>query len=170
MQLKSFRVRKFRNIVDSGDVTVSDSVTCLVGKNEAGKSGLLEALYLLRPAYKDKPDVEKQYPRWLLAKDRRSSDINAVEFITATFVLEKEDAEAVGEAVGEAVAAGESFELSLSYSGKTWWRLKTKEAAIVKHFRDQISTDVLRVAGKTSTLEELADAIGDWWHEASGID
>ncbi len=171
MQLKSFRVRKFRNIVDSGNVTASDSVTCLVGKNEAGKSGLLEALYLLRPAYKENPDVEKQYPRWLLAKDRRTSDINAVEFITATFILDEKDAEAVENEIGAAVTAGDSFDVSLSYNGKTWWRLSTEEAPIVKHFRHQISTDVLHIAGETSSLEELADAInGLEATEENGLD
>ena len=51
MRLRSFQVKKFRNIVDSGEVTVEKQVTCLVGKNEAGKSALLEALYLFNPAY-----------------------------------------------------------------------------------------------------------------------
>ena len=40
MRLTAFRVRVFRNIIDSGDIKV-DEVTCLVGKNEAGKSGSL---------------------------------------------------------------------------------------------------------------------------------
>ncbi|MCY3920921.1 MAG: AAA family ATPase [Chloroflexi bacterium] len=51
VRLRSFQVKKFRNIVDSGEVTVEKQVTCLVGKNEAGKSALLEALYLFNPAY-----------------------------------------------------------------------------------------------------------------------
>lgn len=49
MRLRSFQVKKFRNIVDSGEVEVEEQVTCLVGKNEAGKSALLEALYLFNP-------------------------------------------------------------------------------------------------------------------------
>ena len=49
MRLSSFRVRVFRNIIDSGEIKVDD-VTCLVGKNEAGKSALLEALHALHPA------------------------------------------------------------------------------------------------------------------------
>ena len=63
MKLSSFHVSKFRNVVDSGPIKVDELVTCLVGKNEAGKSGLLEALYLFNPAYADKFDVEDQYPR-----------------------------------------------------------------------------------------------------------
>lgn len=65
MELKSFQVHNFRNIVDSGEVEVDENVTCLVGKNEAGKSALLEALYLLNPIYEDDSfDANDQYPRW----------------------------------------------------------------------------------------------------------
>ena len=33
MQLKSFRVQKYRNIEDSGQVELLDALTCVVGKN-----------------------------------------------------------------------------------------------------------------------------------------
>lgn len=38
MKLKRYRVRNFRSIIDSGDIDVDDCVTCLVGKNESGKT------------------------------------------------------------------------------------------------------------------------------------
>lgn len=45
MKLKSFRVRNYRSIKDSGICYVSgDNVTILAGKNEAGKTAILEAL------------------------------------------------------------------------------------------------------------------------------
>ena len=69
MKIKSFRVTNFRNIIDSGVIKVDPSVTCLVGKNEAGKSGLLEALYRLNPAYESRFDVQDQYPRWRMAAE-----------------------------------------------------------------------------------------------------
>lgn len=65
MRLRSFQIRKFRNVVDSGVIQVEEEVTCLVGKNEAGKSALLEALYLLNPAYNEEFNIEEQYPRWV---------------------------------------------------------------------------------------------------------
>ncbi len=76
MELKSFQVHNFRNIVDSGEVEVDENVTCLVGKNEAGKSALPEALYLLNPAYEDDIfDANDQYPRWLPVQDRKREDL-----------------------------------------------------------------------------------------------
>ena len=43
MRLKSFHIRVFRNVIDSGLIEVADN-TCLVGKNEAGKSAIIGAL------------------------------------------------------------------------------------------------------------------------------
>ena len=37
MKLKEFKSWEFRSIWDSGPAKVDDQVTCLVGKNEAGK-------------------------------------------------------------------------------------------------------------------------------------
>ena len=44
MKLLKFRARSYKSIVDSGDCYPADRVTILAGKNEAGKSSLLEAL------------------------------------------------------------------------------------------------------------------------------
>lgn len=160
MQLKSFRVRKFRNIVDSGDVVVSDSVTCLVGKNEAGKSGLLEALYLLHPAYKDEPNHEQQYPRWLLAKDRRAGDLSEVEFIEARFALEESEVEELEQAVGAKSFNYESLKVTRKYDGGLLWYMDARNTgSIVTHLRNSLSKDVQRIVGKPSTLKELGEVI-----------
>ena len=64
MRLESFQVKVFRNVVDSGSIKVVDS-TCIVGKNEAGKSSVIEALHRLNPAKPISFDLLDDYPRWL---------------------------------------------------------------------------------------------------------
>ncbi len=49
MELKSFCIRNFRSIDDSGDIDVS-RITALLGRNESGKSNVLRALHSLNPA------------------------------------------------------------------------------------------------------------------------
>lgn len=44
MKLSKFRVKNYKSIIDSGDCYPTHGVTILAGKNEAGKSSLLEAL------------------------------------------------------------------------------------------------------------------------------
>lgn len=46
MKLLAFRIQNFKSIIDSNWCNLSkDSVTCLIGQNESGKSSVLEALY-----------------------------------------------------------------------------------------------------------------------------
>ena len=49
MILKNVRVTNYKCIKDSTEFSVDKDVTCLVGKNEAGKTALLEAIYKLNP-------------------------------------------------------------------------------------------------------------------------
>ena len=46
MRLRKFRVRAFRCIHDSGEITVGD-LAAFIGKNESGKTTILQALVLL---------------------------------------------------------------------------------------------------------------------------
>jgi predicted ATP-dependent endonuclease of OLD family len=41
MQLTAFRIFKYRNIKDSGLIKLADHLTCIVGKNQSGKTNLL---------------------------------------------------------------------------------------------------------------------------------
>jgi AAA15 family ATPase/GTPase len=52
MRLKSVRVTNYKSVEDSEEFEVDD-LTCLVGKNESGKTAILEALYKLQPIYDD---------------------------------------------------------------------------------------------------------------------
>lgn len=47
MRLKQFRMRGFRSVEDSGDVHLANDITILAGKNESGKSALLDGLATL---------------------------------------------------------------------------------------------------------------------------
>ncbi len=44
MRLVSFRIKNYKSILDSGICLVDERVTILAGKNEAGKTAILQAL------------------------------------------------------------------------------------------------------------------------------
>ncbi|MEO8992659.1 MAG: AAA family ATPase, partial [Nitrosospira sp.] len=53
MKLMRARIQNFRSIEDSGEFSLDEHITCLVGKNESGKTTLLTALYRLNPIFRD---------------------------------------------------------------------------------------------------------------------
>ena len=49
------------SIWDSGPIKIDDQITCLVGKNEAGKTALLIALYRTNPIIADHAVLDETY-------------------------------------------------------------------------------------------------------------
>ena len=45
MRLKAFVVKNYKTVLDSGRVEIDTNVACLMGKNEAGKSAVMQALW-----------------------------------------------------------------------------------------------------------------------------
>ena len=119
MILRSFEVRRYKNIRRSGEVKVEDGVTCLVGKNESGKSALLQALYRLNPlptGHPERFDGLRDYPRRLYAEDR--DRVGITRPITATFELDDEDVQAVEAACGEGVLASRTVKVARTYESE----------------------------------------------------
>src|SRR5829696_5382577 len=83
--LKTALVRKFRSIENSETVRFEPDVTCLVGKNESGKTAFLEALSQANPLAGSGRgfDELRDYPRRLRGRDR--GQIAATTPISATF-------------------------------------------------------------------------------------
>lgn len=115
MRLASFQVKTYRNILDSTEVAVQNDVTCLVGKNESGKTAVLEALYRLNPVYGEEFAVQDDYPRWRLVADRRKKVIDDAQPITATFDLDSADIEAVEAVLGEGSLKARTFKTTREY-------------------------------------------------------
>lgn len=62
MELVEFRVCKFRSVIDSGWIK-ADRLTVLVGKNQAGKTGLLKALHKFNPFEPEPYNMDREWPR-----------------------------------------------------------------------------------------------------------
>ena len=77
------RVENYKCIEDSKEFSI-DQVTCLVGKNEAGKTALLEALYKLNPVEADRADFdENEFPRRHLGTYRERSQCEPANVLSS---------------------------------------------------------------------------------------
>ena len=120
MKLRTVRVREFKSVWDSNPFEVQ-SVACLVGKNEAGKTAILQALYRLNPIVGDDGnfDVTDDYPRSEVEnyqQEVESGRRRHAVVIEATFKLEPPELDAIKEEYGDGVLATPEVVISKGYA------------------------------------------------------
>jgi recombinational DNA repair ATPase RecF len=64
----AFRIQNYRNIDDSGWIEL-ERVTNLVGRNESGKTALLQALHKFHPATEIPYVAQREFPRDRFTRD-----------------------------------------------------------------------------------------------------
>ncbi len=171
MRLIKVRVTRFRSIWDSTEFDIDD-VTCLVGKNESGKTALLQALHKLNPLNSEDGDfdVRMDYPRQSVAQYRRQverEDKKHEEAVKATYALEKSDIEAVEEAFGENCFTVQEpvLTISKSYSnGITVYGLDIDEDAILRHLIADANLPVeeYKILLEQEMLIQVSDALSEF--------
>lgn len=120
MKLKEFTVREFRSVWDSGSIKVDDQVTCLVGKNESGKTALLEALYKINPIIPEDSgfDVIYDYPKREVEDYRfsvKNEEREEAVVVDCLYELDVDDKAAVTEIFGAEVLKGQTFRRKTYY-------------------------------------------------------
>jgi hypothetical protein len=122
MKLKSVRITDFRSIRDSNEFEVTD-VTGLVGKNESGKTAILQALYRLNPIAPEQGhfDVTDDYPRADVEEYRQGierGDTQPAIVVRATYLLDAEEIQEINENFGNGVLTTGTFTLCKSYANE----------------------------------------------------
>src|SRR5437773_1795364 len=88
MRLTQVTVTNYRCINDSGPVEIGD-VTCVVGKNESGKTATLQAVRKLNPVEGPSPyDDVMDYPAKGFTLYKKVRDKRPAEVVTAVFDLD----------------------------------------------------------------------------------
>lgn len=119
MKLIKAHVTDFRSAENSEEFRV-DHVTCLVGKNEAGKSTILAALAALNP-HPATPmvfDKERDYPRRFLTEYASRHPKGEAVAITTTWELSDDEVAEVEDELGKGVLKSREVEIRRSYGAK----------------------------------------------------
>ncbi|MDF9875803.1 AAA family ATPase [Cellulosimicrobium cellulans] len=158
LKLMSFRVRRYKNVLDSTEVAVEGDVTTLVGMNESGKSTMLDALYRLNPVYGDRFVELDDYPRWRRSRDSRSGDLQEITPIEATFKLDDEDLSALAGKLGEGVVGSDTVKVGRRYDGEAWVEVAIDEK---RFLRDVLKghRDADELLGSHDTVAALKAAL-----------
>lgn len=150
MKLTKFRVQNYRSVEDSEEFEIGD-LTCLVGKNEAGKTALLSAMRGLKPSQPFEFDETIDYPRRFSTRfDERHPDGSA-EVIRTWWRLEDADKAAVEQRFGAGVLKGETFQAHFGFrydEDRRLWELDVDSAKVLenllsKHALDATERNVL---------------------------
>ncbi|MES2978026.1 MAG: hypothetical protein V4731_06365 [Pseudomonadota bacterium] len=126
-------------------------LTCLDGKNEAGKTALLSAIRGLKPSQPFEFDEIIDYPRRFSTRfDDRHPDGTA-EVIRMWWRLEKDDKAAVEKRMGTGVLVGDAFQTHFGFGyseGGRIWEIEVNDAKVLenlvsKHALDATERNVL---------------------------
>lgn len=163
MKLIKAHATNYRNIIDSNEVDIGQS-TCLVGKNEAGKSAFLKALEGLRSTDKKFTQYGKieNYPRRHLADyDERHPDGEA-RVMTTVWELDANDIAAVEAELGKGVLSGKTCTVYKTYEeeGTTWTLPVNEETAFQNLVKMHgLDTDEAAAVSTAKTTQKAAEAL-----------
>lgn len=152
MKLIKVRAQNYRSIEDSGEFDIGD-LTCLVGKNEAGKTALLSALRALRPSKSQDFAIDEtiDYPRRFATRFEERHPGDQAEVIRTWWRLDVTDVEAVETRFGPGVVKSNEFQTHYGFrygDNSRQWELsideeKCLEYLVGKHALDATERNVL---------------------------
>lgn len=167
MKLKAVEVTEFQSIRKSNEFQVSD-ITCLVGKNEAGKTAILQALYRLNPLITSEGnfDVTDDYPRAEVEdyqQDVEKGKRKPATVIKAVFEIEAKEIEAIENDFGTGVLVKPELVLYKGYENKQTIRLFVEEKVLVQSLAAaaQLPKSMAAKLSGLSTLKDLTSSIED---------
>ena len=143
MRLVKVQVTNFRCIDDSTEFKVGD-ITCLVGKNESGKTTILQALERLNPALsaERKYDKLRDYPRRHWAEYGTRHAGKEAEVLNTKWELEEKDVATLEQFFGPGCLTSNTVTISKYYENdKSHWVVPLDETTAARNLSIESGTD-----------------------------
>jgi len=159
VKLKSVRIQNYRSIDDSGVVPV-EAITCLVGKNESGKTAFLHALHLLNPLNPIKGktafDDVMDYPSRRFSAYRKVRDESPADVVTAVFALSDREVEIIESDLGPGALNSREITVVKGYDGRRRYKTDYQSDRVIKHLAAGVE-----LANGDGEAVEAATTIGE---------
>ena len=153
MKLTRVHVTNFRCIDDSNPVDVGPS-TCLVGKNESGKTAFLKALEGLRSVDSGYAEYSKtkNYPRRYLADYDERHEGEEAQVISTVWKLDRDDKDALANELGEGASKVDEVTVSKTYgASEESWTVPIDERTVLHGLMERFALS----AEEKAPIEEL---------------
>lgn len=148
MQLKAFKVKMYRPVLDSDWIDVDD-ITVIVGKNESGKTAILRALHKFKPFKSEPYSLEREWPRG--HRKERSTEAVVVQ---TRFQFSDVEADEIA-ALFHSHQKPLGIEISKNYKGNYNFEMLSKDFPIQALKDYTISQLGVRVCTNAASSEEL---------------
>lgn len=157
MKLTKVRVQNYRSVEDSEEFAIGD-LTCLVGKNEAGKTALLSAIRGLSPSEPFEFDETIDYPRRFSTRFEDRHPDGTAEVIRAWWRLDDEDKAAVEGRFGPGALKGNTFQthFGFRYQNSRIWIVDVNSPKVLENMLSKHGLD----ATERNALHGVTDGPG----------
>lgn len=169
MKLKQVRIQNYKSIDDSEEFSIGD-LSCLAGKNESGKTAILQALRRLNPVEPSEArfDHTMEFPRSRLLA---SGDGSGMPVLTTTWELNAEDVAAVEKTLGKGALTSRRIVISKGY-GSEWstWSIDVNEEQVINNLigqGEELTATAAQRVGKTKTARELKAMVAELGDKAT---
>jgi len=163
MKLVSAKIENFKCIDDSKEFSISD-VTSLVGKNESGKSTILQALYKLNPVEIESKFDILDYPRRKVSEYEERLELKKDEpdnVVTSIWELSEDDIKVLIDKFGEGVLKDGKVTIKKGYENKVSCIINYDEKKIVQWYLVNNTIDKANHSHlfKLNSVKELVEEI-----------
>ncbi len=166
VRLKHVKINKYKCINSEQEFKADDSITILVGKNESGKTAILESIAKTNYFTEDNKFIFNRtldYPRRELKSYEKSGEI--AEVVTCTYEILDELSKQIAEDIGAGVFNMTNFKITTKYDNSSvWLGIKAEKRRFFKHqFAKHGITDtkIKTAVMQAGSISELTELIND---------
>ena len=165
IKLKKVEINKYKSFLEKQEIDIEDGVTRIVGKNESGKTALLEAMAKFN--YFDSKDdtfnfnSTNDYPRGLLKKYQQEYPNDDYSVISCTFEISDELLKQISEDVGKDVYTDKTIKISKKYNNAMAYTISADCKKFIENFLQKytLETTLKNNLLECNSVEELSNKL-----------
>lgn len=159
MKLIRANIQRYRSISEPTEFDVESDVTALVGKNESGKTAVLQSLYKSNPVDSAEFDPDLDFPTHKAREIARGA---AVRVTKLTYGLDEDDIAAVETILYPKVLDNKRVTVTTGFGfDREKWSLQVNKEKVLNHLLDELdlpAADKTKVK-KASTIDDLIETL-----------
>ena len=159
MKLIHANIQRYRSIGEPTEFDVEPDVTALVGKNESGKTAVLQSLYKSNPVDRAKFDPDLDFPTHRTREIAKGATVKVTDL---TYELDSDDIAAVEASLCPGVLDDKRVVVAAGFRfNKTTWLISVNREKVLNSLRDSLdlpAADKTKVEG-ASTIDGLVEIL-----------